>query len=142
MSNSNRYKDFYQVHLSSYAESFFGESKTLAMQNACHYILDHAQESIAKDPNDQIAIKNYNTIMDYIRDGEYEDAIEYWDDDYNITRHALCVQVADFAFNNSSTSKQAASSPNMIDDHTCIQCKNTACSKTEKSCWRCGHPIS
>lgn len=34
--------------------------------------------------------------------------------------------------------KESASS---IDDHTCIACNNTKCSKTEKSCWKCGHPI-
>jgi len=28
------------------------------------------------------------------------------------------------------------------DDHTCIQCQNPKCSKTEKSCWKCGYPIS
>jgi hypothetical protein len=29
-----------------------------------------------------------------------------------------------------------------INDHTCTQCGNNACSKTEKSCWKCGHPIT
>lgn len=28
-----------------------------------------------------------------------------------------------------------------MDDHTCMACGNTKCSKTEKSCWKCGHPI-
>jgi hypothetical protein len=31
--------------------------------------------------------------------------------------------------------------PIVIDNHTCI-CGNTKCNKTEKSCWKCGHPIS
>lgn len=29
-----------------------------------------------------------------------------------------------------------------VNDHTCTQCGNTACNKTEKSCWKCGCPIS
>lgn len=33
-----------------------------------------------------------------------------------------------------------ASSP--VNDHVCILCKNHRCSKMEKSCWKCGHPIS
>ena len=28
-----------------------------------------------------------------------------------------------------------------VDDHTCINCQNTKCSKTEKSCWKCGAAI-
>lgn len=28
-----------------------------------------------------------------------------------------------------------------INDHVCPTCKNTRCSKTEKSCWRCGNPL-
>lgn len=29
----------------------------------------------------------------------------------------------------------------IINDHTCIACGNNKCSKTEKSCWKCGNPI-
>jgi len=29
----------------------------------------------------------------------------------------------------------------IVDDHTCAVCGNTKCSKTEKSCWKCGAPI-
>jgi hypothetical protein len=28
-----------------------------------------------------------------------------------------------------------------VDDHTCVGCGNTKCSKTEKSCWKCGCAI-
>ncbi len=28
-----------------------------------------------------------------------------------------------------------------INDHTCTSCGNNRCSKTEKSCWKCGSPI-
>lgn len=28
-----------------------------------------------------------------------------------------------------------------VNDHTCVQCGNTACSKSEKSCWKCGATI-
>lgn len=28
--------------------------------------------------------------------------------------------------------------PKAINDHTCPHCGNTACSKTERSCWKCG----
>lgn len=29
----------------------------------------------------------------------------------------------------------------IIDDHVCINCGNTKCSKHEKSCWKCGQSI-
>ena len=29
-----------------------------------------------------------------------------------------------------------------INNHTCTQCGNNACSKTEKSCWKCGAAIA
>lgn len=29
----------------------------------------------------------------------------------------------------------------IINDHTCVSCGNTKCSKSEKSCWRCGSSI-
>jgi hypothetical protein len=29
----------------------------------------------------------------------------------------------------------------VADDHTCTSCGNTRCSKTEKSCWKCGTAI-
>lgn len=29
----------------------------------------------------------------------------------------------------------------IVDNHTCVLCHNTKCNKTEKSCWKCGHPI-
>lgn len=29
----------------------------------------------------------------------------------------------------------------VINDHTCISCGNTRCSKTKKSCWKCGNKI-
>jgi hypothetical protein len=28
-----------------------------------------------------------------------------------------------------------------VNDHTCVCCGNTACSKSEKSCWKCGSQI-
>lgn len=28
-----------------------------------------------------------------------------------------------------------------INDHTCPTCKNNRCSKTEKSCWKCGNKL-
>jgi predicted AlkP superfamily pyrophosphatase or phosphodiesterase len=28
-----------------------------------------------------------------------------------------------------------------VDDHTCVCCGNTKCSKVEKSCWKCGTAI-
>lgn len=31
--------------------------------------------------------------------------------------------------------------PVIVNDHTCGGCGNTRCSKSEKSCWACGHPI-
>ncbi len=31
--------------------------------------------------------------------------------------------------------------PAVVDDYTC-GCGNTKCNKTEKSCWKCGAPIS
>lgn len=34
----------------------------------------------------------------------------------------------------------ATSTP--VNDHTCTQCGNSSCSKSEKSCWKCGCPIS
>lgn len=36
--------------------------------------------------------------------------------------------------------KKVAGPP--INNHTCTQCGNAACSKDEKSCWKCGCPIS
>lgn len=35
-----------------------------------------------------------------------------------------------------------AGAPPVVDDHTCSACGNTKCSKREKSCWKCGAPIS
>ncbi len=37
---------------------------------------------------------------------------------------------------------QASTSVGPVNDHTCSQCGNTRCSKTERSCWRCGAVIS
>lgn len=36
----------------------------------------------------------------------------------------------------------ATNSTSPINDHTCTQCGNNACSKTEKSCWKCGAAIT
>jgi hypothetical protein len=37
--------------------------------------------------------------------------------------------------------RQEASKKPAVNDHTCKTCGNTKCSKTEKSCWKCGEPI-
>ena len=39
------------------------------------------------------------------------------------------------------TPKKATAVSTCVDDHTCIACGNAKCSKTEKSCWKCGTPI-
>jgi hypothetical protein len=40
-----------------------------------------------------------------------------------------------------SVAVQVAAPTVAVNDHTCVACGNTACSKTEKACWRCGHAI-
>lgn len=40
-----------------------------------------------------------------------------------------------------TTPTNTSTSTQVIDDYTC-QCGNTKCNKTEKSCWKCGRPIS
>lgn len=37
---------------------------------------------------------------------------------------------------------QNATSMPAINNHTCLGCGNTKCSKDERSCWKCGHPIA
>jgi hypothetical protein len=34
-----------------------------------------------------------------------------------------------------------ASSKVLVNDHTCPTCKNDRCSKSEKSCWKCGNQL-
>lgn len=36
---------------------------------------------------------------------------------------------------------QSATSGPAVNDHTCPNCGNTACSKSERSCWKCGNVL-
>lgn len=128
--------------MSSVEQDYYAASKTLVMQDACYYMLEEAKSAIAADPEDEQLAQHYGTIIDFIRDGKYEEAIKEWDDDYDISKQTLCLQASAFVFPDSPTSTPVATSAAVINDHTCTQCNNTSCSKTEKSCWRCGHPIS
>lgn len=38
-----------------------------------------------------------------------------------------------------AVAKPVATTP--INNHTCPTCGNTACSRSEKKCWRCGNPL-
>jgi hypothetical protein len=44
-----------------------------------------------------------------------------------------------FSLNGSATNQTSAKP---VDNHTCVQCGNTKCNKTEKSCWKCGSAIT
>ena len=46
-----------------------------------------------------------------------------------------------FRFEALSTDNAAAMTGAPINDYVCKACRNEKCSRTEKSCWRCGEPI-
>lgn len=79
-------------------------------------------------------------------DGAEEFYGEWFDSPFNLsTTRSLnynadgCAVVASVKPTPIPTTQPAASIP--INNHKCIQCGNTACNKSEKSCWKCGCPI-
>jgi hypothetical protein len=62
------------------------------------------------------------------------DGSEYWWlNDKHLTHHDWLVAVA-----STISIIPVVSSSIAVNDHTCPTCKNDHCSKTEKSCWKCG----
>ena len=80
-------------------------------------------------------------------EGDSEEYGDWFDNPFNIyVSRMLNMDTTDDESWSSSgiTFTPTPSAPTMaapINDHTCV-CGNTACSKTEKSCWKCGAPIS
>lgn len=151
---SGQYQNVWCIKLPNDA-SFISTSKTIALQETCAHILSQMRDILDDEP-DCGEDYGYYEISDHIESGDYYKAISLWDSEYEITQESLIIDSAELEFlkrpthdddddvqnASSSWSQLIRPTTTVCNDYTCATCGNTACSKTEKSCWRCGHPIN
>lgn len=135
-----------------------------AYKEACSIILDEIKDIIRDDPSNS---PNEWEINDLISKGDYKEAVrqyndynsygrmdvEYYSENNNYSGSLATLDPADFAdeddedfdsdendseVSDVSTNSNVISPTQVVNDHTCLSCGNTRCSKTEKSCWKCG----
>lgn len=103
------------------------------------------------DLHSQVSCDEYYGVF-LGEDGAQETRGSYCDTPYNlgfnysintndIGDFVDCKSLIDVEMNAKNPAKSPIVIP-AVDDHQCISCGNDRCSKTEKSCWKCGHPIS
>lgn len=93
-------------------------------------------------------------VNDLLAEEDFEEAIDLYNDHeesefYSIRQisagsFAGTIQYlnkSDYEKNSINITEAPDVSAGPINDHTCLSCGNKACSKTEKSCWRCGDLI-
>lgn len=130
---------------------YTSEDKQILLKHVCASILSHISFDIKSFSNpmedyEQDIYNDYLHISNLIKQGLYEDAIDLYSE-YNLSEGEVITTPLEFQFLDepkSSTPIQSSQAPvdTVVNDHVCVSCKNTACNKSEKSCWKCGHPIS
>lgn len=134
-----------------FEDVYTSEDKNTLLKHGCAIILSYMSDHIKdfSDPRkdyEQDTYDDYLKISNLIKQGLYEDAINQWTT-YNLTEQVVITTPLKFQFLDdpkSNTPIQSSQAPidTVTNNHTCVFCKNTACNKSEKSCWKCGHPIS
>lgn len=126
-----------------------------ACKQACDEILENIQNQTALDEELVVVAK---AINDHIVAHEYKKAVVYWNNcSYNVNKfedvywhisdHPTLTYTSTVATLDPSkfplnVANQSSTSNQIVNDHTCTICGNTACSTQEAKCWRCGNPIS
>lgn len=120
-----------------------------AQQHICSTILDTIARHVDECKNRQNPrpddFKYAQDVQELIIAGEYQKAITEWgaDDEYDIEEVNFTNWKPVFKYIDFHNTSIAVTAPTQtVNDHTCIACGNTACSKTETSCWKCGTVIS
>jgi hypothetical protein len=149
----NQLVDMVKTHEHSYdiIDLITGCDRHLEHNTGCHFLLF---ESVKVYADDFAAFsKLYNSLdtYDYLALYLVEDGSEDTEGNYRNNPFDMYVQrTINFDDSGSKewnrtfadyTPKKVTSVSTCVDDHTCIACGNAKCSKTEKSCWKCGTPI-
>lgn len=140
----------YKITLNSYDPlPFYGDTEKAAMAEACEHIVEEITEFLVDSNIDSYTIKHYRDVIDSISFGSYRHAIEEWDSNWELERCHVSTDIPLFDFPTFPTPDTDESSEESIppvlltpaNNHTCVGCGNTKCSKIEKSCWKCGTQI-
>jgi len=140
-----KFQKIWIIKLACHDEPFIAIDRDLAMKEVCAFILLDLKSRIHHYVS---APPVFIEISNLIKNGNYEKAILKYDMDAEFLPADLSIIPSDFHFldntvvTNSAPSLVSTNSAVVINNHQCTACGNTACNKQEKSCWRCGNPIS
>jgi len=141
---------------------FVAPTYEILTNHICDIILEEITDRIHLSMNEADSYSNeelteilngFEPIVNFIKNGDYAAAIDHWYDEYeySITETLFLpkpvnLKIPDLDFYKNQIPPDSMEEPNNQDvvtnDHVCVQCGNTSCSKTEKSCWKCGCLIS
>ena len=152
-----KHQKVWTVSLSSFEEPFFAADLNIALIDACAHVLEQIQESLDEQvlepgsssrfsKEDEELREQFYHISDLIGKGEYQKALKEYDDDFHIDFVSMTIDPGSLDLlarpKTTPTIPTPAPTNTIVNNHTCVSCGNSACNTTEKSCWRCGHPIT